>query len=97
MRDLKHYKTGWCGMCCALTSLVLFTVCVVDSVMSSGEAQTMVGTVSLLGLVLAVGGFLLGIFGIREQKVRPIPPRTGLALGLIMTVVLGGLYIGGMW
>ena len=54
------------------------------------------GTVSLIGLVLAAGAFVLGIMAVREPKIRPLPPRTALILGGILTVVLAALYISGM-
>ena len=95
MRDLKHSRAGWCGMISALAALVLFVVSVSFSFFAEGEAQVTAGTLSMIGLVLAVGALIMSIMGIRETKVRPIPPRTGIVLGIIMTIVLGGLYVGG--
>ena len=95
LRELKHSKTGWCGTTAALLAAALFIVSVVLSYVSAGD-DFLAGSFSLIGLVLAVGAFVLGIMAVREPKVRPIPPRTAIVLGGIMTVVLAGLYISGM-
>lgn len=96
LRDLKHSKQGLIGMAASLTAVVLFAVSVSWSFLQAGEAEFQVGSLGLIGLVLAVGALILGILGVREQKVRLAPPRTGIVLGLIMTVVFGGLYAYGM-
>ncbi len=83
-------------MAAALLAAALFAVSVALSYTSSGDADFLAGSFSLIGLVLAVGAFILGIMAVREPKTRPIPPRTAIALGGIMTVVLAGLYISGM-
>ena len=96
LRELKHTKTGWCGMAAALLAAVLFLVSVIVSFASSGDAGVLAGSVSLIGLVLAAGALVLGIMAVREPKIRPIPPRTAIILGGILTVVLAGLYISGI-
>ncbi|MCD7982358.1 MAG: DUF6142 family protein [Clostridiales bacterium] len=96
MRDLKHSKTGWIGTLCALAAAALFLVSVIYSYFCEGEAGFSVGTAGLIGLVLAVGALILGIIGIREPKTRPVPPRTGIILGAVLTAVLGGLYTYGL-
>ena len=96
LRELKHSRTGWCGMVSAIAAAVLFVVSVALSFTAAGEAAFPAGTVSLIGLVLAAGDFVLGIMAVREPKIRPLPPRTALILGGILTVVLAALYISGM-
>lgn len=83
-------------MAAALLAAVLFVISVVLSYRSAGDAGFPAGSVSLIGLVLAVGALVLGIMAVREPKVRPVPPRTAIILGGIMTVVLAGLYISGI-
>ena len=83
-------------MMAAFLAAVLFIVSVVLSYTSAGDAGFPAGSVSLIGLVMAVGALVLGIMAVREPKVRPIPPRTAIALGGIMTVVLAGLYVSGI-
>lgn len=80
----------------ALAAAVLFVVSAVMSFSASGSAGFVAGSISLIGLVLAVGALVLGIMAVREPKVRPIPPRTAMILGGILTVVLAVLYISGM-
>ena len=87
LRELKHSRTGWCGMVSAIAAAVLFVVSVALSFTAAGAAAFPARTVSLIGLVLAAG---------REPKIRPLPPRTALILGGILTVVLAALYISGM-
>ncbi|MCC8152367.1 MAG: hypothetical protein LIO96_13240 [Lachnospiraceae bacterium] len=89
MRNLNHSVTGWIGA-------GLFCVSVGLSFYYGGEAEFFVGTAGLIALVLAAGALVLGILAVREEKVRPVPPRISLVLGLIMTVVLGGLYTYGI-
>ncbi|MCD8045401.1 MAG: hypothetical protein LUE90_01875 [Clostridiales bacterium] len=96
MRDLKHSVTGWTGMVSALLAAVLFAVSVGFSFCRGGEAEVLVGSVGLIALVLAAGALVLGILAVREEKVRPVPPRVSLALGIIMTALLGGLYTYGL-
>lgn len=96
LRELKHSKTGWCGMAAALLAAALFVVSVVLSYTSAGDAGFPAGSVSLIGLVMAAGALVLGIMAVREPKIRPIPPRTAIILGGILTVVLAGLYISGI-
>ncbi|MCD8230622.1 MAG: DUF6142 family protein [Clostridiales bacterium] len=96
MRDLKHSVTGWLGMISALLSAGLFVVSVCFSYYYKGDADIYVGSVGLLALVLAAGAFVLGILAVREEKVRPVPPRMSLALGMVMTVLLVGLYAYGI-
>ena len=93
LRELKHSRTGWCGMVSAIAAAVLFVVSVALSFTAAGEAAFPAGTVSLM---LAAGAFILGIMAVREPKIRPLPPRTALILGGILTVVLAALYISGM-
>ena len=71
LRELKHSRTGWCGMVSAIAAAVLFVVSVALSFTAAGEAAFPAGTVSLIGLVLAAGAFVLGIMAVREPKIRP--------------------------
>lgn len=96
LRDLKHSKQGMLGMAASLAAAVLFAAAVTESFRQSGEAKFQVGSLGLIGLVLAIGALILGILGAREQKVRLAAPRTGIVLGAVMTVVFGGLYAYGM-
>ncbi|MCC8082139.1 MAG: hypothetical protein LIO80_09065 [Lachnospiraceae bacterium] len=97
LRNLKHSKTGWIGMLCACAAAALFLVSVIYSFLHAGDAGFQVGSAGLIGMVLAVGSLVLGIFAIREQKVRPVPPRISLILGAVMTAMLGGLYTYGFY
>jgi len=92
IRDLKHSRTGWIGMLCAWTAAAVFIVSAVYSFFYAGDAGFQVGSTGLVGLVLAVGAFILGILAVREQKVRPVPPRISMILGAVLTAVFGGLY-----
>ncbi|MCD8365847.1 MAG: DUF6142 family protein [Clostridiales bacterium] len=96
MRDLKHSVTGWIGAVAAVGAAGLFLISVSFSYFYGGEAEFLAGTAGLIALVLAVGAFVLGILAVREEKVRPAPPRISLVLGLIMTILLAGLYTYGI-
>ncbi len=95
MRDLHHSRSGWIGLACGLASALLFLVVVVLSYRRAGEALFYVGSIGLIALVLSLGGMVLGIIGIREEKARPIPPRIALVIGAGMSVLLAALYIYG--
>ncbi len=96
MRELKSSKTGWIGLACGLAAALLFLIVVILSYRRAGDALFYVGTVGLIGLVLAVGGLILGIMGVREEGVRPIPPRSSVVVGAGMTVLLAVLYFVGI-
>ncbi len=92
MRDLKHSTPGWIGTASALASLGLFVGSVWRSFCRGGEAGVYAGSLGLLALVLAAGAVALGILALREGRVRPLPPRVSLGLGLVLTLGLIGLY-----
>ncbi len=96
MRDLSPSKSGWTGLICGLGSLLLFWISVILSFFSEGDASFYVGSISLIGLVLAIGAIVMGIMGTREEKVRPVTPRISIGAGVVMTVLLVGLYIYGL-
>ena len=50
----------------------------------------------MIGLILALGALLCGIFAVKEPKIRPLPPRLGIVFGAVLTVSLGGMYIFGL-
>ena len=96
MRDLKQSPTGILAMISVLIAAACFVISVVKSYQMAGEGDYIVGSFCLVGLVLAVGGWILGVLCMREENVRPIPPRTGIVLGVILTFALGGMYVYGM-
>ena len=93
MRDLKHSPTGILSFCTAMAALAVFLTAVVQSFLASGEGGYKVGG---LGLILALGALLCGIFAVKEPKIRPLPPRLGIVFGAVLTVGLGGMYIFGL-
>lgn len=96
LRELKHSRQGIIAMIAAIAAAVLFVVSVMISYRQNGEGEYYVGSIGLIGLALAAGALILGILGIREPKVRPGAPRTGIVLGAVMTIVLGSLYAAGI-
>ena len=88
MRDLKHSPTGILSFCTAMA--------VVQSFLASGEGGYKVGGLGLIGLILALGALLCGIFAVKEPKIRPLLPRLGIVFGAVLTVGLGGMYIFGL-
>lgn len=96
LRGLKYSPTGITALACALAAAVFFAASVVQSYRMSGEGDYLVGACCLIGLVLAVGGWILGVFSMREADIRPFAPRIGFALGIVLTIVLGGMYIYGI-
>ena len=63
---------------------------------ASGEGGYKVGGLGLIGLILALGALLCGIFAVKEPKIRPLLPRLGIVFGAVLTVGLGGMYIFGL-
>lgn len=96
MRELKQSPTGILAMVCALAAAAFFAMSVMMSYQKSGNGSHVTGSVCLIGLVFAVGSWILGSLCMKEENVRPVPPRTGIVLGLILTFVMGGMYIYGM-
>lgn len=96
MRELKHSPTGILSMISALLAAACFGAAVGMSYLMSGEADFLAGSFCLVGLVLAAGAWILGALGIREANIRPVPPRTGIILGVILTFALGSMYAYGM-
>ena len=93
MRDLKHSPTGILSFCTAMAALAVFLTAVVQSFLASGEGGYNVGGI---GLILALGAVLCGIFAVKEPKIRPLLPRLGIVFGAVLTVGLGGMYIFGL-
>ena len=96
MRDLKHSPTGILSFFISMTALVVFCTAVSQSFQVSGEGGYKVGGLGLVGLILALGALICGIFAVKEPKIRPLPPRLGIVFGAVLTVGLGGLYIYGL-
>ena len=94
--DLKHSPTGILSFCTAMAALAVFLTAVVQSFLASGEGGYKVGGMGLIGLILALGALLCGIFAVKEPKIRPLPPRLGIVFGAVLTVGLGGMYIFGL-
>ncbi len=92
MRELTHSKSGWTGAVAAFLAVLLFFASVLLSYKNGGEADWLVGSLGLFGLVLSLGAFCLGIVSLREERVRPAAPQISFWLGLVMTILLGGLY-----
>ena len=82
MRDLKHSPTGILSFCTAMAALAVFLTAVVQSFLASGEGGYKVGGLGLIGLILALGALLCGIFAVKEPKIRPLLPRLGIVLSL---------------
>ncbi len=95
MRELKYSPTGFLSLASALAAVVLGAVSVVKSYLMSGEADFQVGSFGLIGLILALGAWALGALCMRERNIRPVPPRLGIVLGVILTFALGGMYVSG--
>ncbi len=93
MRELHHSVTAWIGLSCGCGAAFLFVLAVILAYRLGGEARYSVGSLGLFGLILSVGGLVLGILGLREEKVRPLPPRFSVAVGGGMTLVLVILYV----
>lgn len=92
MRELKQSPTGLLSLASALAAVIFFAVSVIRSYQASGEADFSVGSFGLIGLILALGAWILGALCLREKNVRPFPPKTGITLGVILTLALGGMY-----
>ena len=95
---MKQSPTGLLSLSSALAAVIFFAASVVKSYRMSGEADFSVGSFGLAGLILALGAWILGAMCLREKNVRPFPPKTGIVLGVILTLALGGMYTyGWIW
>ena len=72
MRDLKHSPTGILSFCTAMAALAVFLTAVVQSFLASGEGGYKVGGLGLIGLILALGALLCGIFAVKEPKIHEL-------------------------
>ncbi len=95
MRELGHSWPGWIGLLCGLAAAVLFLLAVIFSYRAVGDAAFFVGSMALFALILSVGGLVMGIMGMQEEDVRPIPPRAATALCAGMSVLLFVLFVNG--
>ncbi len=95
MRELDHSWPGWLGLLCGLAAAVLFLLAVIFSYRAEGDARFGVGSMALFALILSVGGLVMGIMGMQEEDVRPIPPRAATAVCAGMSVLLFVLYANG--
>ena len=73
MRDLKHSPTGILSFCTAMAALAVFLTAVVQSFLASGEGGYKVGGMGLIGLILALGALLCGIFAVKEPNQTAAP------------------------
>lgn len=96
LRELKRSRQGIIAMISAILALILFVMSVMKSFKEYGEGTFEVGSIGLIGLVCAAGALIMGILAIREPKVRLFAPRTGIILGAVMAIVLGGLFASGL-
>lgn len=96
MRDLKHSRNGWIACTFGLIAVIFAVISVVQSFQKSGDAGYQVGSLGLFGLIFAAGALVIGILSMKEHNVRPMPRKTGVALGAVFTIVLGGMYIYGI-
>lgn len=94
-RDLKNTLNGVLSACFGWAAVVLFLVGIGRSFVHDGAAGVLLGTMGLLGLVLAIGGVIMGFFAFKEPNIRPALPRLGMITGGILTVVYIVLYIVG--
>ncbi len=95
LRDLHHSKAGWMGLAAGLASFVMFWISVILSYANGGDAKYYVGALGLIGLVLAVGGLVMSVMGAKEEGARPITPRIGVAVCVVMMIMYAVLYICG--
>lgn len=95
-REQKHTVNGWLSAGFGCAAVVLFVVSVIRSFLAEGNSDVLIGTAGLLGFVFAVGALALGILTFKQKNVRPVPPRTGVLSGGILSVVFCALYVYGM-
>ena len=95
MRDLRQSPTGLLSFACAVAAALFFGAAITVSYRMSGDGDFIVGSFGLVGFILALGAWVLGVLCMKEKNVRPLPPRTGIVLGVILTFALGGMYVYG--
>ncbi len=96
MRELSYSVPGWIGLIFGLASAMLFLTAVIMSYRRAGEALFYVGSTGMFALILSVGGLALGIMGVMEENIRPVPPRLAIVIGAVMSALLAGLYFYGL-
>lgn len=97
--ERKEQKPSVNGILAAVfgwISAAAFAVSVVRSFQEAGESGFLIGIAGLLGLVFALGAIAMGAYALRrEEKIRKMPPKMGITLGIIFTLVYCALYLYG--
>ena len=68
----KHAKGGRESVILAAVSLALFLICVIISYVMGGRAGIYVGGLSVIAMLLAAFGFVIGMRSFQEKGVSPL-------------------------
>ncbi|MDE7210283.1 MAG: hypothetical protein K2O03_02410 [Lachnospiraceae bacterium] len=92
----KHSKKGVAAMFLALLSFGGLAAASVLSAIAKGQAGVLVGYLGIGCLFVALVGFILGVFSLREPDILYFQPVFGVTVNGILLLALVSLYLTGM-
>ncbi|MDE6873940.1 MAG: hypothetical protein K2P87_05735 [Lachnospiraceae bacterium] len=92
----KHSKKGILAMFLALLSFAGLIAASLIAAFAKGQAGIMVGYLGMGCFFVALIGFVLGIFSLREPDILHFQPVFGVTVNGILLVALVSLYLTGM-
>ena len=97
INDLKNSTIeGLISLLLSFLSLVIAGAAVYAAYVRAGNAGYLVGVLMIASLIIAIAGIIFGILGFKNRrKIRHYMERRGLILGIVMVLLLIGLYVWG--
>lgn len=92
----RHSKKGIAAMFLALLSFGGLIAASLISAFAKGQAGILVGYLGAGCLLVAMIGFVLGIFSLREPDILYFQPVFGVAVNGMLLLALVSLYLAGM-
>lgn len=92
----KHSKKGIAAMLLSLFSFSGLVAASLVSASAKGQAGILVGYLGIGCLFVALAGFVLGVFSLREPDILYFQPVFGVVLNGLLLVALVSLYLTGM-
>lgn len=92
----KHSKKGIAAMFLALLSFGGLVAASAISAAAKGQAGILVGYLGIGCFFVALAGFVLGVFSLREPDILYFQPVFGVTVNGILLVAFVSLYVTGM-
>lgn len=95
--EKSHSKRGILALVLAVLSLVLGIAMVVISFAHNGSGSVYLGSLGMLGLLLAATAFTLAVLSMREEKSYKLYPMAGFVAGVIALGSWLAVYVVGLF